>query len=309
MTLGALGGIAVGDATLADLISSDTPQAPESVEDRAGRLQEDATAHLGRGRIAAVSAACGGAGATEVSIALAATCAARGDRCALVDADDVAPALAQRLGLAPYPNLRAAVDVLERRTGSPRDLLNSAPGGFALLPGLSSPRSWTEARPADAVDVLRDLAGGYEHVLANVGHSLEDLHGAGGPPRYGLTRQVLAAADTVVVVALPTPVGLTRLLDWLADLRAVAPERSPHVVFNRAPGTTFKRAEIVDELARTCAPASLWFLPADARVEAAAWAGELVAAGGFTKAVAALADGILPHARGGTPRPRRRWRR
>lgn len=283
---------------------------------RALRPPEEGVLDLGepsepvRGLLTAVGAASGGVGATEVAVALASAAAVRGQRCALVDADDAAPALAQRLGVPSYPNLRAAVAALERRDTKPVDALTAiAGGGFTVLPGLSSARNWSEQRPAEAVEVLGELSHAHHHVIANVGHLVEDLHGAGAPQRYGLTRQVLAAADTLLVVTLPTPVGLARLLDWLADLRLIAPGASPHVVFNRTAGGTFKRGELVDELSRTCTPASLWFLPADPRVEAGAWAGELAAEGPFTRAVASLAEGIWPPVRAAQGGPRRRWRR
>jgi hypothetical protein len=109
-------------------------------------------------RLVAVGGAGGGTGATEVAIALAAAAGRPGRGAVLVDADEGAPALAQRLGLAPYPNLRAAVDALE--TGEdPADLLaDVSAGGFAVLPGLSAVRGWAELRAQPAVAVLETLA-------------------------------------------------------------------------------------------------------------------------------------------------------
>lgn len=67
-----------------------------------------------------------------------------------------------------------------------------------------------------------------------------------------------------------------------------------HVVFNRAPSGSFKQAELEEELRRAGTPASVRFVPADARVEVAAWEGGLPEPGPFRKAVALLATAALP---------------
>lgn len=246
------------------------------------------------GRVVAVGGAGGGTGATEVAIALAAACGRRGGTAVLVDVDEVAPAVAQRLALPPYPNVRAAIDALDRGSAPLGSTL--APvgaSGLLVLAGLSNPRSWTELHPASTIEVLRGLAAAHPTVVANVGPRLEDLAGAGGPTRYGVSRATVAAADAVVGVAAPTPVGMARLLEWVADVRTLT-GGAVHVVFNRAPSSPYKRGELAEELARSVAAAGIWFLPSDARVEDAAWAGTLPSAGPFARAVAAAAAAILP---------------
>src|SRR5438067_794461 len=94
----------------------------------------------------------------------------------------------------------------------------------------------------------------------------------------------------------PSPVRITRLLDWLADVRTVAPRRAAHIVVNKAPDGAFARTEIAGEITRTYLPASLHFVPHDPRVEAAAWRGELVKPGPFTKAVGPPARSPAPEA-------------
>jgi hypothetical protein len=74
----------------------------------------------------------------------------------------------------------------------------------------------------------------------------------------------------------------------------LAPATPVHVVVNRAPGDGFTRAEISAEIVRTYPPASLHFVPEDAKVAAAAWLGALVATGGFTRAIERLATEVLP---------------
>src|SRR5262249_34514411 len=58
-----------------------------------------------------------GAGATELAIGLTAALTRHGERAVLVDADDVVPSIAQRLGLPIEPNLRSAIESVEYGMG------------------------------------------------------------------------------------------------------------------------------------------------------------------------------------------------
>ena len=93
------------------------------------------------------------------------------------------------------------------------------------------------------------------------------------------------------------------------DVRALTAAVPLHVVVNRAPASPYRRAEVAGEIRRTFEPASLTFAPHDARVEAAAWAGELVGPGPFTRALAELADQVLPPLATPARRGLWRWRR
>lgn len=288
------------DAELGGVSSAPVATARDQGGDRA-------TDRATRGWITAVGSPGGGSGATEVAIGLAAAVGARGEACVLVDGDDVAPALAQRLGLGPYPNIRAAVDAVEHRAGELADTLTAVRSGrFWALSGLASPLDWPQLRATEAEAVVTALARRCHHVLVNVGHRLEDLPAAGGAGRYAPTRALTASADTVVGVGLPTPVGVTRLLEWLGEVRALASETPVHLVLNHAPARGFKRRECETELLRNATPASLTFVPADARVAAAAWAGEVVRSGPFARTVAGLAATALPRVGPVASRRRRR---
>jgi len=111
-------------------------------------------------------------------------------------------------------------------------------------------------------------------------------------------------------VAPATPVGVTRLLGWVSDVRALNAGAAIHLAINRAPRDAFRKAELEQEIRRTFDPANLVFLPHDPRVEAAAWSGTLVAYGPYARAVAELATRVLPpsasapRARGGGKRRR-----
>lgn len=248
-----------------------------------------------RGRLIAVGGPCGGPGVTEVAVGLATVVGRRGEPCVLVDADDVAPCLAQRLGLPSYPNLRAAVDAVEHLAGTLAETLTPVRSGrFWLLPGLSRGADWAHVRPNEVQEVTRQLTRRGAHVLVNVGHRLDDLTATGGPPRYATTRALLGAADAVVAVGVPTPVGVARLVEWVADLQAVAAAAPLHLVVNRTCASGFKRAQVEAELRRSVTPASVTIAPEDKRVPAAAWSAGLVACGPFTRAIGELAAAALP---------------
>ncbi|CAN5186039.1 hypothetical protein BH20ACT9_BH20ACT9_05840 [soil metagenome] len=243
--------------------------------------------------VLAVGGPSGGPGATEVAVHLAAALAATRP-CVLVDADDTAPSVAQRLNLPPYPNVVAAVEAVQRDDGSLPGTLASLPGNLSVLTGLAHPGDWADVRAGDVVDTVGQLAARAGTVVVNVGHRLENVPSAGGPPRYGLSRAVLGMADAAVGVGLPTPVGVTRLLDWVAAAASVTRASACHLVVNRAPASAFLRAEIEEEIRRTFEPSTLSFLPSDRRLEASAWRGEVAGKGAFARAVAGLAEVVAP---------------
>ncbi len=239
-------------------------------------------------------AVCGpsGSGRTEVSIEIARALGA-----ALVDADEVAPALAPRLGLAIEPNLRSAIDAVEFGMGDLDAAVQwSHSVGGAVVCGLTNVASWSQVRPPEVLRVLRAL-GEAAPVVVDTSSSIDDV-GAASRGRYALTRAVVTEADVVVAVGLATPVGIVRLLGWLADAQRLRPGLVAHVVLNRSGTEPFRRAELATELLRAYRPVTLYHLPEDKRVRSAGWAGTVVARGPFTKAVAIAAATILRTARG-----------
>jgi hypothetical protein len=234
-------------------------------------------------------AVCGpaGAGRTEIAIELARTLAA-----VIVDADEVAPAIAPRLGLPMEPNVRAAIDAVEFGEGHVSDALQRV-GGLprGALCALPSSGAWLDVRPSELLRVLRDCCA-IAPLVIDTAPMLDDV---GGPlrSRYALARAIVAEADTVVAVGTATPLGVVRLLGWLADAERLRPRRPAHVLLNRGAGGAFRRAELANELMRSYRPRSLAHIPDDERVRAAGWNGALVARGPFTKAVALAAARVL----------------
>lgn len=226
----------------------------------------------------------GGAGATEVAVELARQLAAHRPT-VLVDADDVAPSIAARLGLALEPNVRTALDAAVFRA-APLEL-TEIDSGFGVLGGVPSVTTWSHLRPEEVRTMLRLLASEGRVVVANVGNRLEST---GEPQRYGLTRTVVAHATVVVGVIEPSPVGVIRAREWCAAVRDLNATARLDLMVGRVPRDSFGRHEIEGEL--TALSSSVTFTPEDARVRSAAWEGSLVRSGPFTKSLRTLSRAL-----------------
>lgn len=231
----------------------------------------------------------GGCGATELAVALTHRLS-NGGPTVLIDADEVSASIAQRLGLQLLPNLRSALDALNHRPEAlSRNLVPV--GRFMVLTGLSGERDWMEIRSGQIADLLAELSRQFAHVVVNCGSLLEQV-GFADSGRFGITRQVVASADRLVGVGLPTPVGITRLLAWAAESSALNPTALMHLIVNRRPRSRYRRAEVIEEIDRAIPGVAISFLPQDPQVETAAWAGSLVSSGQYLRTVRTLADRI-----------------
>lgn len=232
----------------------------------------------------------GGAGTTEVAIALAQSLTDRRRRAILVDGDDVAPSVAQRLGLPLQPNLRSAIDSLQQRSPRFESTLHALPG-LSVLTGLANRRDWSEVRPPDAVDLVIELAQ-RGPVVINIAGQLDDVPTGGWSARFGLARALLGTADRLVAVGLPTPVGVTRLAQWVTEAHEIRAGVSVYLAVNRSPRSRFRRAEVAAELQRLVKPAGIWFLPEDEAVARASWQGTPVSRSSFPRAVGKLGQAL-----------------
>ena len=259
----------------------------------------DAPGRPGGGRIIAVAAASGGAGATEISVALAGALRDQGGATVLVDADEQAPAVAQRLGLGLHPNIRTAVDAVHHGSGDLEHTLVRHSGmGLEILCGLPNPRDWFELRAGEVAEVVLELSRTRPQVVVNAGPRVDNLPDLGGPARFGVTRAVLGLCDTLVLVGVTTPIRARRIVDWLADTQNLLAGTPVHLFVNQYPGGSFAISELELELRRTISPASVTVAPYDKRVARATWEGEPVARGPFSKSVHRLAKvvGLRPRA-------------
>lgn len=233
-----------------------------------------------KGQVVVVGAPPGGCGASEVAVALAGIYDAL-----LVDADDVAPSLAQRLGAPLLPNLRTAIDVVYHQSGTLDDVVVDA--GVRLLAGLATGDDWGQLHPGEVDAVVAEAAAVHPRVVVNVGSGLERPRVGEG--RFGLARALLRLADRIVGVGLPYPVGVARLIRWASEAATLAPDTPLVLAVNRIDRSPYRRAEIERELAAALPGSPVVFLPEDKRVTEAAWAGTQVRRGPFRKAVYRLA--------------------
>lgn len=238
------------------------------------------------GRVIAVAAAGGGTGATEIAIALATTMGSKGHPVALVDADELTPSIAQRLGLPVHPNLWTAIEVVLHGSGTLGQSVIGHSFGVDVVCGLPNPGLWRELHPGDVVSVVKELARQFPVVVANICSRIDGLPSHGGPGRFDVSRAVLASADTVVLVGAASPVGVARIVEWLANAQTLNTGKDVHLVLNRFPGGGYRADQIIDELLRFAHPRSVTVIPFDRRVQRAEWRGTPVAPGPFQRGTA-----------------------
>jgi MinD-like ATPase involved in chromosome partitioning or flagellar assembly len=225
-----------------------------------------------------------GAGSTEIAIGLAAALRVRGRGSVLVDADDVGPAVAPRLGLPLEPNICNAVDSVEHHAGVLTDAVMRL-DDLDVVTGFPAPSGWIPLRPAEVLHVVQALAREYDWIVLDTAAPARSMGADGGRACPDLARAVIGDADVIVAVAAPTPVGIARFTAWLAVVLPSAPDAALVVVVNRAPAASFRRGELQAEILGVVRPESLVFVPDDGRIAEAAWSGSVVRRGGFARAL------------------------
>ncbi len=223
------------------------------------------------GHVVAVWGPTGAPGRTSVAVELAAWLAAAHDTL-LVDADTVGPSVAQHLGLIDDTSgFAAAVRSAARGSLDPDGLAGSAvavPSGFRVLGGLPSAHRWTELRPESVAATLSCARSTVAWTVVDVGFGVEgsDLHWVdpGNPVRYGAARSVLAAADVVVCVGRPDPVGIVRLIKGVREVSDLASTAALLPVVNRVSSRAESRA-VIDLVSSELAVPAVLVLPDDRR--------------------------------------------
>jgi MinD-like ATPase involved in chromosome partitioning or flagellar assembly len=219
-----------------------------------------------------------GAGATEVAIGLAAAGARRGARAVVVDADHVTPSIAARLGLPLEPNLCSAVDAVAFGLGAvPGALFDLGEHWPAVLVGVPSRRAGDALSAADVRAVADVLSDRYAPVVVDLAAPMT----AYGPD---LAPAILERAGAVVAVGAATPVGVIRLVEWVAGIDHHASTAPVHLVVNRAATARSRRAELASELLASGRAASLTFIPYDPRIDDAVWDAAIPERGAFARA-------------------------
>jgi MinD-like ATPase involved in chromosome partitioning or flagellar assembly len=255
------------------------------------------------GPVIAVWGPAGAPGRTTVAAGIAAHLAQRERRTILVDADPHGASVGQQLGIVDgVSGLLAAARLtvsgqLEERFATVQRGIDSQ---LSVVTGLPRPDRWVELR-AGAVQHLLETARRQAHVVVDTGFSLEDDPGhdfGTRPPRNQLTLASLEVADEVVVVGSADPVGLSRLVRGLAELRELVPATPLRVVVNRMrPSLGWSEKDVAGMVGGYARLAGLHFLPDDqATVDRALVAGRTLPELGesaISRALSALVDGLL----------------
>ena len=230
--------------------------------------------------------------AGDVAIVLASRFASERRSTAVIDADTVNPMLAQRLSMPLVPNLLTALDSLVQLRGNVEDSVVATPLGVAVLAGLPETSEWETLRASDVVDLVNHLGLSFDELVVKLSAHIEDLSQFGGRAgRFEVSRSILRVSGDVLLLARPTPIGLSRALAWIVAARQISEARI-HVVFGEAPSSRYQRGELTEELTRTFVPSSITWLPRDEKLTRATWNGEPVTTGPFTKAVSGLASAL-----------------
>jgi MinD-like ATPase involved in chromosome partitioning or flagellar assembly len=254
------------------------------------------------GPVIAVWGPAGAPGRSTIAAGIAAHLAGRDQRTILVDADPYGASVAQQLGiidgvsgLLAAARLTVSGQLEERFTSVQRGI----DARLSVITGLPRPDRWVELRPG-AVEHLLETSRRHAHVVVDTGFSLEDDPSQDfgtRPPRNQLTLASLEIADEVVVVGSADPVGLSRLVRGLADLRELQPVTPVRVVVNRMrPTLGWAEKDIVGMVAGFARLSGLHFLPDDqAAVDRALVAGRTLAEVGdsaISRALSALTDAV-----------------
>lgn len=214
-----------------------------------------------------------GVGATEVAVGLAWQLSPRVDTI-LVDLDARWPSVAQRLDLAPHPNLLTLVDAVVH--GHPYDEAETSLGKLRVVPGAAQP-GW-QGIPRHEVDMAVDTLSSRCRVL------VADLGSADQGPDGGVE-----GVDTLVLVISGDPVGVTRLVRDAPRWSERAESGSMVVVANRVPQRRFHRSEVAAELEFAFGSVPVLTIPHDDGVITGAWEGSPSDRGKFGRAMAKMA--------------------
>ncbi|MCW2603736.1 MAG: ATPase involved in chromosome partitioning [Pseudonocardiales bacterium] len=270
--------------------------------------------HGDLGALVAVWGPTGGPGRSTVAATLADEIARLGLGALLIDGDVYGGSIATMLGLLDEsPGVAAAA----RQAGNGRldapalaALCWAAEPGLRVLTGLPRADRWPELRPPALermLEVSRSMA---DFTIVDVGFCLESdeelSFDTAAPRRNGATLAMLDAADVVIAVGAADPIGLTRLLRGLEDLKAAGVSAPVWIVLNRVRSTATRgpaQEELAAAVARFAGQPPAAYLPYDqSGVDAAMIAGLPIARvaprSPFRSAVIELAIALT-----GAPRP------
>ena len=227
----------------------------------------------------AVTGPCAGVGMTEIAICLAQSLADEVET-VLIDMDQGWPSIAQRLDLPVHPNIRTAIDHALHRMDRLGEAVHEVDGLLVVGGRADGGRGARITRP-DAMMLMDGLSGFREVVVADLGPL-----GNGEP---SLVREF----DTVIVVGTGTPVGVARLVKTVERVLSAAPSLSVLAVVNKTGRGSFRRAEILGEIARGAPDLPVVTVPFDHRLETATWDGVIHRRGRYGKALRSMSEVVV----------------
>ncbi|TQJ32680.1 hypothetical protein [Microbacterium sp. SLBN-146] len=219
----------------------------------------------------------GAPGRSTVATELAVELARGGRRAALVDADSHAASLALSLGLPDEgPGFAAACRQAELGSLDAAELTRiSLPiesMGVDVLTGINRPSRWPELSDTRVRAALETCRTWTDFTVVDVAASLERdeeiVSDLAGPRRNAATLAALEVADAVVAVVSADPLGISRFVRAVPDLRATIGGSELLVVANRLrPGTLGldARGQVRRAIERFTGLRDVWFLPHDPR--------------------------------------------
>lgn len=231
--------------------------------------------HPDRGRVVGVAGVTTGTGATEVAVGLGFRLVRRVES-VLVDLDPDWPSVAQRLDMAPHPNLLTLVDLVLHE-GEVGDAMSPVEG-LGVVGGAGWRGERASVPPYEvgmAIDALRAVSQVVIGDLGVLGRVFDEI---------------MDRVDALVVVARGDPVGVTRLMREAPHIRHRAETTPTAVVVNMCPRRRYHRGEIADEVVSALSTIPVVLVPRDRRVEAAGWEGVPAHGGRFAREVGRMAD-------------------
>lgn len=227
----------------------------------------------------AVTGPCEGVGVTEIAIGLSQSLASEVGT-VLIDMDQNWPSIAQRLDLPVHPNIRTAIDHALHRIDRLGEAVQEI-DGLSVVGGRADGGQGARITRPDAMMLMDGLSESREVVVADLGPL--------GTAEPGLVREF----DTVIIVGTATPVGVARLIKSVENVLSSAPSLSVLAVVNKIGKGSFRRAEILGEIARTLPDVPVVTVPLDHRLELAVWDGAVHIRGRYGKALQSMAGVVV----------------
>ncbi|CAB4903195.1 MAG: hypothetical protein F2923_04080 [Actinobacteria bacterium] len=181
------------------------------------------------GRMLALWGPSGAPGRTTTALAVARLVAAAGKSVCVIDADTSGPALTIMCGVVEDASgVVVACRYAENGTLHTESLLSvvrTVVTGIGIIGGVSHPDRWEELHPHSLRHVLQLCRKTFDYTCVDIGAGVnansahQEIF---GQQRFSAAAVALEESDAVLAVGIASPLGLSRLLQALSSLSAVA---------------------------------------------------------------------------------------